>query len=202
MSIALVAGSLNVAAVATTFAATPAERAGYSAATAAMPTAGNKVLLPGQWDWYVFRSQVPLNQDKNEHGRFPGATIDATMHIINGQGSFEIWTPDMVRQWIANESFDPVGKGTQVYVQNTINPSGQQLKDNTMDANDIAADKPVKGHHAILDLATSNYHWEGNFPGSGDYYLIVKNSGNQPLNYTLTVTGDLVFPSQLTVATR
>lgn len=201
ISIVLVAGSLSVATVPSAFAATP-ERVGYSAATAAMPTAGNKVLQPGQWDWYLFRSQVPMNQSKNEHGRYPGATVDATMRVVNGQGAFEIWTPDMVREWAANQDFTPVGKGTQVYVEDTIHPSAHELQIQQEETNDLNNDiKPV-AHHIVKDLATTNYHWEGNFPGSGDYYLIVKNTGNQSLNYTLTVTGDLVFPSQLSVPTR
>ncbi|MEZ4675294.1 MAG: hypothetical protein R2932_13740 [Caldilineaceae bacterium] len=48
----------------------PPERAGYSAASAAEPTAGDHLLQPGQWDWHVFHAQIPVNQTRNDNGKF------------------------------------------------------------------------------------------------------------------------------------
>jgi hypothetical protein len=39
--------------------------------------------------------------------------------------------------------------------------------------------------------------WQGSFLGNNDYYLIVKNRSAQPSFYSLAVTGDVSFPSQL-----
>jgi len=37
--------------------------------------------------------------------------------------------------------------------------------------------------------------WQGSFERGGTYYLIVKNSGSEPATYSLSVTGDVGFPS-------
>ncbi|MEZ4860234.1 MAG: hypothetical protein R3C14_02960 [Caldilineaceae bacterium] len=193
MSIVLLAGSLTMAISPTAFAA---ERPGYSAASAAMPTPGVKVLQTGQWDWYVFHAQIPLNETKDSQGHISGSTVDATMHVTSGQGSFEIWTPNMVNKWKLNESFNPVGEGTQLYTVNPINPTYKHGESSNSDESEKNADT----NNALKDYATSTYTWQGNFQEPGTFYLIVKNNGSQPLDYTLSITGNsVVFPSQLSV---
>ncbi|MCB0122929.1 MAG: hypothetical protein KDE58_11830 [Caldilineaceae bacterium] len=186
-SMALIAGSLSIVSVPTAFAAnaTP-ERAGYSAASAAMPTAGNHQLQPGQWDWYVFHPQIPVNQSRNDKGKFDGSTVDATMNLISGQGKFVVWSGDNLRDWTQNDKFNAMGEGTQVFVKNTTNHD-------THDRN------LTNNSHDDM-VGTSTYSWQGNFQQPGTYYLIVENTGSTPMNYTLTVSGNsVIFPSAMTI---
>ncbi|MEZ4616535.1 MAG: hypothetical protein R2867_13690 [Caldilineaceae bacterium] len=186
-SMALIAGSLSVVSVPTAFAAnaTP-ERAGYSAASAAEPTAGDHLLQPGQWDWYVFHAQIPVNQTRNDNGKFDGSTVDATMKLISGQGKFVVWSQDNLRDWTQNDKFSAVGQGTQVYVKSATNHD--------------AHDRNMTNNRRDDMVGTSTYSWQGNFQQPGTYYLIVENTGSTAMNYTLNITGNAVtFPSQMTI---
>jgi hypothetical protein len=41
--------------------------------------------------------------------------------------------------------------------------------------------------------------WQGTFQGNNNYYLIVKNRGTEPAFYSLNITGDVRFPSELSL---
>jgi hypothetical protein len=85
----------------------------FSAAAFAQtaPGAGpdNPLLPDGTWTkvpasgeiWYIF------------HEEGDGETVNVDMKMVpNGGVSFEIWTPENLRDWAAEEEFDAVGEGT------------------------------------------------------------------------------------------
>ncbi|MCB0095801.1 MAG: hypothetical protein KDE46_08785 [Caldilineaceae bacterium] len=115
MSAGLIAGLLAVASVPTVFAASMPERAGYSAATAAAPDSAVHTLQPGQWDWYVFKSQVPPLHGLTQSQRLAQDTakIDVTMNVQQGQGNFEIWNAQTLRDWTSNVKYTAFGQGTE-----------------------------------------------------------------------------------------
>ncbi len=144
--------------------------AGDGPGTAVSPSAGVVSIEPGRWQWYLFRSQRPVNVEENDDEENDDdvvtnptdATIDATVRVQSGRVDFEVWSSDDLNNWINDEDFNPTGVGT---------------------TNEFMNGDPL--------------FWQGTFQGNNNYYLIVKNRGSEPAFYSLNLTGDVRFPSQL-----
>lgn len=141
--------------------------AGDGPGTAVSPSAGIVRIEPGSWQWYLFRSQRPVNVEENDEDVVTDptdATVDATVQVASGRVDFEVWSSDDLNNWINDEDFDPTGVGT---------------------TNEFMNGDPL--------------FWQGTFQGNNNYYLIVKNRGTEPAFYSLNITGDVRFPSQLSL---
>lgn len=147
---------------------------GAGPANALMPANGFVQIEPGQWQWYVFRSQAATStagddEDSVEDGvaKTEVATIDAALRVQSGSVNFEVWSKNDLNNWVDNEEFNPTGKGT---------------------TNEFMPGDPLS--------------WQGVFEGNNDYYLIVKNPSTQAASYALSITGDVAFPSTLALSTE
>jgi len=140
--------------------------AGSGPGNAVRPTAGAVEIAPGTWQWYTFRSQVPVKSDEDEDivlaSQLDKAVIDATVRVQSGNVDFEIWSADNLNNWINDTDFDPTGMGT---------------------TNESITGDPL--------------YWEGAFTTNNNYYLIVMNRGTRAATYTLDVTGNVAFPTEL-----
>lgn len=168
MSTALIAGALALISLPATAFAAPPERPGYSPASAAAPDSALHMLQPGQWDWYVFKAQIPPLHDLTASQRLENnrAMIDVAMNIQQGVGNFEVWNAQTLRDWLTNVKYTPFGQGTE---------------------NSALKSDPL-------------HYWAGSFNFNGAYYLVVKNKGNTPMEYSLNISDENVtFPSNLMV---
>lgn len=90
--------------------------AGVGPESAMMPMAGAVDIGVGQWQWYTFRSQVPVGVEEDSNDvvtRLTDATIDAALRIQSGAVDFEVWSADDLNNWRNNKDFDPTGAGTE-----------------------------------------------------------------------------------------
>jgi hypothetical protein len=93
-----------------------ASGAGGGPDTGAMPTDSIVRIESGQWQWYVFRSQVPVGveNDSNDLVTSPSdATINATLRVESGAVDFEVWDANNLNEWRNSKEFDPMGAGTE-----------------------------------------------------------------------------------------
>jgi hypothetical protein len=135
--------------------------------TAVQPAAGVVTIAPQSWQWYIFRSQVPVNVDADGNDIVTNpedATIDATLRTQFGDVDFEVWSSENLNKWINSSDFDAVGNGT---------------------TNEFMTGDPL--------------FWRGSFETNDNYYLIVKNSSSTAAGYLLDITGNVRFPTELTL---
>jgi len=79
------------------------------------PSAGAVTIAPNSWQWYSFRSQVPVNVDASGNDVVTNpedATIDATLRVQSGDVDFEVWSADDLNNWVNGKNFEPMGAGT------------------------------------------------------------------------------------------
>lgn len=87
---------------------------GYDAASAVMPAQGSVEIQPGQWQWYSFTAQSPMEtevEDEDVVEEF--ATIDAALRVQSGSVSFEVWSSNDWNNWRNGTDFDATGAGTK-----------------------------------------------------------------------------------------
>ena len=141
--------------------------AGSGPGSAVRPTANTVEIAPGTWQWYAFRSQVPVKAEEADDtvGVAPvlsEAVIDATVRVQSGSVDFEIWSANDLNNWINNSDFDATGAGS---------------------VNEEIAGDPL--------------FWQGAFTTNSTLYLIVMNRGTQAATYNLDITGNVAFPTEL-----
>jgi hypothetical protein len=86
---------------------------GDGPANALMPARGMVRIEPGQWQWYIFRSQAPLSTEiEDEDPVVEDAIVDAVLRVQSGAVDFEVWSANDLNNWINDEDFDPTGIGT------------------------------------------------------------------------------------------
>ena len=167
LSILLMVAMLTTLATGAVFAQGAAFTPGDGPGTAVQPAAGVVTIAPNSWQWYIFRSQVPVNVDADGNDIVTNpedATIDATLRTQFGSVDFEVWSNENLNSWINDSDFDPVGNGTE---------------------NEFITGDPL--------------FWQGSFETNDNYYLIVKNKGAAAAGYTLDITGNVRFPTELTL---
>lgn len=106
-----------------------------------------------------------------------GARPMTTITLVNGTNSgvgFQVWTPDMINDMADNK---PVGQGTPAAV----------------DCN--TGEVSASGGCQSPDLT-----WSGAFGESNTYFVLVTNSNNSPVNYTLKIQGSGVSLGPQTAA--
>jgi|GEM_PF-3193601 len=84
-------------------------------ASMGIPT-GNVTIEPGTWQWYTFRSQVPVNAEEDDDAVVTDpedATIDIALHVQSGSVAFEVWSAEDLNNWRNDVDFDPTGVGTE-----------------------------------------------------------------------------------------
>lgn len=82
---------------------------------ALMPANGVVSIEPGQWQWYIFRSQAPVNvedEDEDVVTDPEDATINAALRLQSGAVDFEVWSANDLNNWYNDSDFDPMGVGT------------------------------------------------------------------------------------------
>ncbi len=147
------------------FAQTATLNAGDGPTVAVSPTASTVTIAPQTWQWYVFRSQLPVNVDSSGNDIVTNpedATINATLRVKSGDVGFEVWSANDLNNWRNSSDFDPLGIGT---------------------TNEFISGDPL--------------FWKGSFQANNNYYLIVQNNNTQEATYTLDITGNVAFPSDL-----
>jgi archaellum component FlaG (FlaF/FlaG flagellin family) len=80
-----------------------------------IPT-GNVTIEPGTWQWYTFRSQVPVDAEADDDAVVTDpedATIDIALHVQSGSVAFEVWSAEDLNNWRNNVDFDATGVGTE-----------------------------------------------------------------------------------------
>jgi len=81
-----------------------------------IPTAGSLVRIePGTWQWYTFRSQVPVDVEEDDDAVVTDpeeATIDIALKVQTGSVGFEVWSAEDLNNWRNGVDFDPTGIGT------------------------------------------------------------------------------------------
>ena len=140
---------------------------GSGPGNAVRPTAGTVEIAPGTWQWYAFRSQVPVTTAEADDtvGVEPiltEAVIDATLRVQSGNLDFEVWSANDLNNWINNTDFNATGAGS-------INE----------------------------EMTGDPLFWQGAFTVNSTMYLIVMNRGSQAANYNLDITGNVAFPTEL-----
>ncbi|MEZ4861453.1 MAG: hypothetical protein R3C14_09105 [Caldilineaceae bacterium] len=114
-SILLVVGLLTSFGVLPALAADATGAPGDGPANAVSPVSGAVQIAPGQWQWYVFRSQLPVNVEESDENAVTNpadATVDAALQIYSGNVDFEVWSPNDLNNWRDNVDFTPMGQGT------------------------------------------------------------------------------------------
>ena len=167
LSIVVMVAMLFTLGAGAVFAQDAALSPGEGPSMAAMPSSGPVTIAPNSWQWYIFRSQVPVNVDSEGNDIVTNpedATVNATLRTISGNVGFEVWSANDLNNWLDSSDFDPMGRGTE---------------------NDFMTDDPL--------------FWQGSFPTNSNYYLIVQNNSSQPATYTLDITGNLRFPTDMTL---
>lgn len=95
---------------------TPAPAAiqvGVDAASAVMPASGAVEIQPGQWQWYAFTAQSPLEtEEEDEDVVEEYATVDAALRAQAGSVDFEVWSGQDLNNWRNGVEFDATGVGT------------------------------------------------------------------------------------------
>lgn len=82
---------------------------------ALMPADGVVSIGPGQWQWYVFRSQVPVSVEDDDEDVVTDpadATVNAALRVRSGNVDFEVWSANDLNNWYNDSDFDPMGVGT------------------------------------------------------------------------------------------
>ncbi len=128
---------------------------GYGPYDAIAPTEGEVVLAPGEARWYTFK----YDYDDSDSPSDAIAVLDMTMPE---SVSFEVWTPDTVREWVNGDEYNAIGAGTNVKI------------DNDDDS----------------DLNLNRLQWVGGSKASGQYFIVVENETDQAATFTLAVTGE------------
>jgi hypothetical protein len=134
---------------------------------AAMPAADAVTIAPNSWQWYIFRTQVPVNVDSEGNDIVTNpedATVTATLDEISGDVNFEVWSPNDFNNWANGSDFDPTGTAT---------------------VNEFISGDPL--------------FWKGSFKANNNYYLIVMNTSSQAATYTLDISGNMIFPTDLAI---
>lgn len=95
------------------FAQTTTVTLGDGPANALMPASGVVRIDPGQWQWYIFRSQAPISTEiEDEDPVVEDAVVDAVLRVQSGAVDFEVWSANDLNNWINSEDFDATGIGT------------------------------------------------------------------------------------------
>lgn len=167
LSLLVMVAMLTTLGVGAAFAQDLSAGPGSGPSTAVRPTAGTVEIAPGTWQWYAFRSQVPVKADDADEAfvlanRLDQAVIDATLRVQSGNVDFEIWSANDLNNWINNSDFDATGAGS---------------------VNEEIAGDPL--------------FWQGAFTTNSTMYLIVMNRGSQAATYNLDITGNVAFPTEL-----
>lgn len=95
---------------------TSAANVGTGPESALMPTDGFVQIAPNSWQWYSFRSQLPVNVDSEGNDVVTNpedATINATLRTLSGNVDFEVWSRNDLNNWRNSSDFDPLGRGTE-----------------------------------------------------------------------------------------
>jgi hypothetical protein len=115
LSIIIMAAMLTTTVAGAAFAQDVTITPGNGPSTALQPSAGMVTIAPNSWQWYIFRSQVPVNVDSDGNDvvtRLEDATINATLRAQSGTVDFEVWSKDDLNNWVNSKDFDPMGTGT------------------------------------------------------------------------------------------
>jgi hypothetical protein len=82
---------------------------------AVTPADSTVTIEPGQWQWYLFRSQVPVGVEESDKdaATVNAATIEAVLRVQSGSVGFEVWSAEDLNNWRNNaDDFSPTGSGT------------------------------------------------------------------------------------------
>lgn len=88
---------------------------GAGPGNALRPADGVVTIAPGQWQWYSFRSQAPVNVEDEGTDVVTNpedATINAALRRQSGVVDFEVWSTADLNKWYGDSDFDPTGVGT------------------------------------------------------------------------------------------
>jgi len=116
MSIVLMVAMLFSLGTGAVFAQDATLNPGDGPGMALQPASGTVTIAPNSWQWYIFRSQVPVNVDADGNDVVTNpedATIDATLRMISGNVDFEVWSDENLNNWNNSSDFDPMGTGTE-----------------------------------------------------------------------------------------
>lgn len=112
-----VSGTMVAALIATFGAGSAWAQDTATASDAALtPDAGLTRIEPGTWQWYTFRSQVPVDVEDDDEDVVTDpedATINIALQTQTGVVSFEVWSAEDLNNWRNDVDFDATGVGTE-----------------------------------------------------------------------------------------
>jgi hypothetical protein len=153
--------------------ATPAQAPSTSVGQAAGPLSGPIQLPAHGSQWFKFKYAYDNSDSDNE----PTQAVITLQSDAPTTVGFEVWTlgrmrsPQRDNEDRANDKVTPVGMGTPVIID-TIR---EHEADGTIDEEDV------------LDPQT--LVWAGSQKASDTFYVLVKNTGDAPVNYTISISG-------------
>lgn len=147
---------------------------------AGAPLPGWVQVEPGAVQWYKFKYHYDNSKDDNEPTQaIVELRMNAPKNVI-----FEVWTPGRLNAPLPDPTkrLDeqdgavrvPVGMGTPAFVGNTWHWN-------------IGNHPPVK--HEVVMTDGLHLMWAGAARATDTYYVVVKNKGDTPASYKLTITG-------------
>lgn len=163
-------------------AAAPAPATGMTDAGGPLP--GLVELAPGAAQWYKFKYSYDNSDKDNEPTQ---AIVELNMQAPSNL-VFEVWTPGRLQAPLPSfteEKDDengmvrePVGMGTPRFVEETWHWEGMHPH-----------------HKHFVDVTDPmDLIWAGGARATDTYYVVVKNKGDAPASYHLTITGpDVTF---------
>jgi len=99
----------------TTFAQSATLNPGDGPTVAVYPSSDAVTIAPNSWQWYSFRSQVPINVDSDGNDVVTNpedATINAIVRVQSGDVDFEVWSDEDLNNWRNDSEFEATGNGT------------------------------------------------------------------------------------------
>lgn len=176
---AVLFGLLAVLLVVTPVLASAAPAPATGMTNAAGPLPGWVEVAPGATQWYRFKYSYDNSDKDNEPTQ---AIVELNMRAP-GNLVFEVWTPERLRAPLPSFTEDkdeengmvrePVGVGTPRFLYETWHWEGM---------------RPQHKHYVDV-VDRMDLIWAGGARATDTYYVVVKNKGETPASYHLTITG-------------
>ena len=173
IAMAVVTGLTPILMAAAPALAAPSSTPATSVGQAAGPLSGTIQIAAHGSQWFKFKYAYDNSDDDNE----PTQAI-ITLHSDTADAvGFEVWTLGRMRspqrddEDRNNDKVTPVGMGTPVVIE-TLH---ERNDDGIMEA------------EKILDPQT--LVWAGSQQASDTFYVLVKNTSDAPVNYTISISG-------------
>jgi hypothetical protein len=143
---------------------------------AGAPIAGWVELGPKQGHWFKFKYDYDNSDDDND----PTQAFVTLEMDVPGAVRFEVWTRARLNAPLRIDDDDEDAQGT---FREPVGV-GTPLK---IDEETVKTDHGLKEQRDVFDATT--LQWVGGQRASETFYVFVKNTSDQPVRYSLTISG-------------